>query len=81
LIPQQQVQTSHPPIDEIELIRKDDVLDPIDDDNMERPHNPYEGEALDDIRETAEELLTMITIKGLIMSTITVIMSTIKIVK
>jgi len=35
------------------------VLDPIDDDdNIEWPHNPY------DIRETPEELLAMITIKG-----------------
>jgi len=49
----QQVQESHPPIDKLELIRKDDVLDPInDDDNIEWPHNPYEGDALDDIRET-----------------------------
>jgi len=32
LIPQQ-IQESHPLIDELELIRKDDVLDPIDDDD------------------------------------------------
>jgi len=49
----------------LELIRKDDVLDAIDDDdNIEWPRNPYEGDALDDIRETPEELLAMIIIKG-----------------
>jgi len=61
----QNIQECHPFIDEIELIKKDDVLDPIaDDDNIEWPHNPYEGEALNDIRETPEELLAMITIEG-----------------
>jgi len=60
--PQEIRRKLHPSITEIDLIRKDSVLGPIeDDDDIEWPDNPNEVSFLD---ESPAELLVLITIKG-----------------
>jgi len=49
----------------LNLIRKNSVLDPIeDDDDITWPDSPYEVNALDESSESPTELLALITIKG-----------------
>jgi len=49
----------------MDLIRKDSVLDPIeDDDDIDWPDSPYEVNALDESSESPTELLALITIIG-----------------
>jgi len=63
--PQEMRRKPHPSITEMDLIRKDSLLDPIeDDDDIEWPDNPYEVNTLDESSESPTELLALITIKG-----------------
>jgi len=49
----------------MDLIRKDRVLDPMEDDNdIDWPDSPYEVNALDESSESPTELSALITIKG-----------------
>jgi len=62
--PQERSHIPHPSISEVDLIRKDSVLDPIeDDDGIDWPDSPYEVKALDESSESPTELLALITIK------------------
>jgi len=62
---QERLREPHPPITEEDLIRKELLLDPMDDDDdIEWPYNPYEVEALNEASESPEELLALITIQG-----------------
>ena len=64
-VPQERLREAHPPITEEDLIRKELLLDPMDDDDdIEWPYNPYEVEALNEESESPVELLAMITIEG-----------------
>jgi len=64
-VPQERLREPHPPIAEEDLIRKEHLLDPMDDDDdIEWPYNPYEVETLNETSESPEELLALITIQG-----------------
>ena len=63
--PQQRVHKRHPTISEEELIKKKDLLDPLDnDDDIEWKANPFDADSLDGSTETPEELMSKITFKG-----------------
>jgi hypothetical protein len=55
----------HPPISEAELIKKRDILDPLeDDDDIDWKHNPFDVDFIDDERESPNELMSKIAFKG-----------------
>ena len=63
--PQQRVHKRQPTISEEELIKKKDLLDPLDDDDdIEWKANPFDADSLDGSTETPEELMSKITFKG-----------------
>ena len=63
--PQQRVHKKHPTISTEDLIKKKDLLDPLDDDDdIEWKANPFDVDALDGPDETPEELMSKITFKG-----------------
>jgi hypothetical protein len=62
--PKERSHIPHPSISEMDLIRKDSVLDPNeDDDDIDWSDSPYEVNALDESSESPTELLALITIK------------------
>ena len=62
---QQRVHKRHPTISEEELIKKKDLLDPLDDnDDIEWKANLFDSDSLDGSIETPEELMSKITFKG-----------------
>ena len=63
--PQQRVHKKHPIISTEDLIKKRDLLDPLDDDDdIEWKANPFDVDSLDGADETPEELMSKITFKG-----------------
>ena len=64
--PQQRVHKRHPTISAEDLIKKKDLLDPLDDDDddIEWKANPFDVDSLDGPAETPEELMSKITFKG-----------------
>ena len=53
--PQQRIHKRHPTISEEELIKKKDLLDPLDDnDDIEWKANPFDADSLDGSTETPE---------------------------
>ncbi len=63
--PQQRVHKKHPTISAEDLIKKKDLLDPLDDDDdIEWKANPFDVESLEGPTETPEELMSKITFKG-----------------
>ena len=55
----------HQHINEADLIKKIDLLDPLeDDDDIVWKENPFEVDSLDESEETPEQLLSMITFEG-----------------
>ena len=65
LTPQQRVYKKHPTISTEDLIKKKDLLDPLDDDDdIEWKANPFDVDSLDGPDETTEELMSKITFKG-----------------
>ena len=63
--PQQRVHKKHPTISAEDLIKKKDLLDPLDDDDdIEWKANPFDVDSLDGPDETPEELMSKITFKG-----------------
>ena len=63
--PQQRVNESHPNIREEDLIKKSELLDPLeDDDDIEWKHNPFDADHVTELSETPEELMAKITFEG-----------------
>ena len=63
--PQLRVHKRHPTISEEELIKKNDLLDPLDDDDdIEWKANPFDADSLDGSTETPEAFMSKITFKG-----------------
>ena len=64
--PQQRDTGRHPIIREEDLIKKRDLLDPLDDDDddIEWRHNPFDVDHVSESGETPEELLAKITFEG-----------------
>ena len=57
--PRQREMRDHPPISGAELIKKRDILDPLeDDDDIDWKHNPF----IDDEKESPEQLMSKITL-------------------
>ena len=55
----------HPPISEVELIKKRDILESLEDgDDTDWKHNPFDVDFIDDERESPEQLMSKITFKG-----------------
>ena len=55
----------HQHVSEADLIKKRDLLDPLeDDDDISWKENPFEVDLLDKSEETPEQLLSMITFEG-----------------
>ena len=53
------------PISEAELIKKRDILDPLeDDDDIDWKHNPFDADFIDDESQSPEQLMSKITFKG-----------------
>jgi hypothetical protein len=64
-IPQSRVHKRHPTISVEDLIKKKDLLDPLDDDDdIEWKANPFDADSLDGPAETPEELMSKNTFKG-----------------
>ena len=63
--PQRRDIERHPIIKEEDLIKKKDLLDPLEDyDDIEWKHSPFNVDHADESGETPEELLTKITFEG-----------------
>ena len=63
--PQQRDNIKHPTIKEEDLIKKQALLDPLeDDDDIEWNHNPFDVDHVSESGETPEELLAKITFEG-----------------
>ena len=63
--PQQRDTKRHPTIREEDLIKKNDLLDPlVDDDDIQSKHNPFDIDYVNESGETPEELMAKITFEG-----------------
>ena len=63
--PQRRDTGGHPTIREEDLIKKKDLLDPLeDDDDIKWKHNPFDADYVNESGETPEELLAKITFEG-----------------
>jgi len=63
--PQQRDAKSHPTIREEDLIKKNKLLDPFeDDDDIEWKPNPFDLDSVTESSETSEELMAKITFEG-----------------
>ena len=63
--PQQRDTKSHPTIREEDLIKKSELLDPLeDDDDIGWKHNPFDVDSVTESGETPEELMAKITFEG-----------------
>ena len=63
--PQQRDTGKHPIINEGDLIKKSDLLGPLeDDDDIEWKHNPFDVDHVNESGETPDKLLVMITFEG-----------------
>ena len=63
--PQQRERKVNQHINEADLIKKSNLLDPLeDDDDIVWKENPFEVDSLDESEETSEQLLSMITFEG-----------------
>ena len=63
--PQQRFTKTHPTIREEDLIKKSELLDPLeDDDDIVWKHNPFDAESVTESGEIPEELMAMITFEG-----------------
>ena len=63
--PRQREIRDHPPISKVELIKKKDIFDPLeDDDDIDGKHNPFDIDFIDDERESQEQLMSKIIFKG-----------------
>ena len=63
--PQRRDTGTHPTIKEEDLIKKKDLLDPLeDDDDIEWKYNPFDADNVNESGETPEELLAKITFEG-----------------
>ena len=63
--PQQRDTKSHPTIREEDLIKKSELLDPLeDDDDIVWKHNPFDVDYVTESGETPKELMAKITFEG-----------------
>ena len=63
--PQRRDHVVHPTMNEADLIKKDTLLDPLeDDDDIEWKQNPFDVDHLSESGEPPEELMAMITFEG-----------------
>ena len=61
--PRQREIRDHPPISKVELIKKKDIFDPLeDDDDIVWRHNPFDVDFMDNERESPEQLMSKITL-------------------